>query len=65
MAKRKRIRERGKVRFSEYFKELKEGDKVAAGQGIALSGASEAPKPMIHFEVRQAGKSVYPMRYLK
>ena len=29
MAKRKRIRERGKVRFSEYFKELKEGDKVA------------------------------------
>ena len=29
MAGRKKIRERGKVRFSEYFKELKEGDKVA------------------------------------
>ncbi len=29
MGKRKKMRERGKVRFSEYFKELKEGDKVA------------------------------------
>ena len=29
MARRKKIRERGKVKFSEYFKELKEGDKVA------------------------------------
>ncbi len=27
--KRKRIKERGKIRFSEYFKELKTGDKVA------------------------------------
>ena len=29
MARRKSVRERGKLRFSEYFKVLKEGDKVA------------------------------------
>lgn len=29
MPNRKKIRERGKIRFSEYFKELKNGDKVA------------------------------------
>ena len=29
MAKRKSVRERGKIRFSEYFKTLNEGDRVA------------------------------------
>jgi len=29
MLKKKKIRERGKVRLSEYFKELKEGDRVS------------------------------------
>lgn len=29
MAKRKPVRERGKIRFSEYFKKLDNGDKVA------------------------------------
>ncbi|MFA6023124.1 MAG: 50S ribosomal protein L21e [Candidatus Pacearchaeota archaeon] len=29
MPNRKQISERGKIRFSEYFKELKTGDKVA------------------------------------
>ena len=29
MARRKNIHERGKIRFSEYFKELKKGDRVA------------------------------------
>lgn len=29
MAKRKPMRERGKVRFSEYFKKLEKGDRVA------------------------------------
>jgi large subunit ribosomal protein L21e len=29
MVRRKTVRERGKVRFSEYFKQLKDGDKVA------------------------------------
>ena len=32
MSKRKKVRERGKIRFSEYFKELKIGDKVAIKQ---------------------------------
>lgn len=29
MAKRKPVRERGKIRFSEYFKKLNKGDRVA------------------------------------
>ena len=29
MLKKKKIRTKGKVRFSEYFKKLKEGDRVA------------------------------------
>jgi ribosomal protein L21E len=29
MGKRKKMQERGKIRFSEYFKKLAEGDKVA------------------------------------
>jgi len=41
MAGRKKIRERGKVRFSEYFKELKEGDKVALKNGLKAYGVSE------------------------
>ena len=37
MTKRKPIHERGKIRFSEYFKKLKEGDKVAVKQERAVS----------------------------
>ncbi|MAG07303.1 50S ribosomal protein L21e [Candidatus Pacearchaeota archaeon] len=29
MGKRKKMRERGKIKFSEYFKKLNEGDRVA------------------------------------
>lgn len=29
MSRKKKIRERGKIKFSEYFKELKPGEKVA------------------------------------
>ena len=36
--KRKRIKERGKIRFSEYFKELKEGDKVALKREKSVMG---------------------------
>ncbi len=39
MAKRKHARERGKIRMSEYFKELKEGDRVAIVREL-----SEMPK---------------------
>lgn len=39
MAKKKNIKERGKIKFSEYFKELKKGDCVAVvkEQSIAAS----------------------------
>jgi len=36
MIKRKRLRTRGKIRFSDYFKEYKEGDKVAVIRELAL-----------------------------
>ncbi|MFA5020233.1 MAG: 50S ribosomal protein L21e [Candidatus Pacearchaeota archaeon] len=36
MGKRKKIKERGKIRFSEYFKELKIGDKVAIVRDKAI-----------------------------
>jgi len=39
MIKRKSIRERGKLRLSEYFKELKKGDRVAIVREL-----SENPK---------------------
>ena len=41
-----------------------EGDHVTQGQVIALSGDSEAAKPMLHFEVRKLGKTVDPLQYL-
>lgn len=43
---------------------VKEGSKVTAGQVIALSGDSEAPQAMLHFEVRQAGRPVNPLNFL-
>lgn len=42
MNKGKQIRERGKIRLSEYFKELKEGDVVAVVKEASLS--SNFPK---------------------
>ncbi len=42
MPNRKKIRERGKIRFSEYFKELNEGDKVSIVK--ERSEASSFPK---------------------
>jgi lipoprotein NlpD len=43
---------------------VSEGVTVTAGQVIALSGSSEASQPMLHFEVRQLGKTVDPIQYL-
>ncbi len=43
---------------------VQEGGLVTAGQVIALSGDSEATKPMLHFEVRQAGHPVNPAHFL-
>ncbi|PIN90293.1 50S ribosomal protein L21e [Candidatus Pacearchaeota archaeon CG10_big_fil_rev_8_21_14_0_10_35_13] len=44
MIKRKRIREKGKIRLSEYFKVLKEGETVAIVRELAER--SNVPKRM-------------------
>ncbi len=41
-----------------------EGEKVSAGQMIALMGEGPGRKPVLHFEIRQNGKPVDPLRYL-
>ncbi|HEU0277210.1 MAG TPA: peptidoglycan DD-metalloendopeptidase family protein [Rhodanobacteraceae bacterium] len=43
---------------------VSEGQHVAAGQEIALMGASGAPRVELHFEIRQDGKPVDPLNYL-
>ncbi|MFZ5955081.1 MAG: 50S ribosomal protein L21e [Nanoarchaeota archaeon] len=46
--KNKNIREKGKIRFSEYFKELKEGDRVAIVSESSIDSS---------FPIRIIGKS--------
>jgi len=36
MTKKKTLKERGKIRFSEYFKDIKQGDKVAVKREKAV-----------------------------
>ena len=43
---------------------VKEGQTVARGQKIAELGDTDADTPKLHFEIRQSGKPVDPMRYL-
>jgi lipoprotein NlpD len=43
---------------------VKEGDSVAAGQKIALMGDSDADRVKLHFEIRQYGKPLDPLKYL-
>ena len=43
---------------------VREGDRVKAGEAIAQMGEGPGKKPVLHFEVRQNGKPVDPMRYL-
>lgn len=43
---------------------VKEGDVVRAGQVIAEMGSSGTSRTQLHFEIRQNGKSVDPLRYL-
>lgn len=42
-----------------------EGDEVKAGQKIATMGDSESKRVMLHFEIREAGKSVNPLLFVK
>jgi lipoprotein NlpD len=43
---------------------VKEGDRVKGGQPIAEMGATNGAQPALHFEIRQGGKPVDPLRYL-
>jgi len=36
MLKKKRVREKGKIKFSEYFKKLKKGDRVAVKRELGI-----------------------------
>jgi len=44
--------------------QVTEGEKVSAGQTIALMGEGPGRRPVLHFEIRQNGKPVDPLRYL-
>ncbi len=43
---------------------VKEGQNVARGQKIGEVGETEADSPKLHFEIRQSGKPVDPLKYL-
>jgi lipoprotein NlpD len=43
---------------------VKDGQMVKAGQMIAEMGDTEAQRVMLHFEIRQAGKPVDPLKFL-
>ena len=43
---------------------VKEGDRVRPGQVIAEMGASGTDRDMLHFEIRERGKPVDPLRLL-
>jgi len=41
-----------------------EGDRVNSGQLIAKMGVGPGQRPLLHFEIRRAGKPVNPLRYM-
>nr|WP_255722110.1 peptidoglycan DD-metalloendopeptidase family protein [Ectothiorhodospira lacustris] len=43
---------------------VNEGATVSAGQQIALLGDTGTDRPMLHFEIREDGKPVDPLRYI-
>ena len=43
---------------------VKEGETVSAGQKIALMGDSDADRVKLHFEIRQYGRPLDPLKYL-
>lgn len=43
---------------------VNEGAEVSAGEQIARMGSTEAPRVMLHFEIRKNGQAVDPLMYL-
>jgi lipoprotein NlpD len=43
---------------------VKEGDKVVGGQKIATMGIGNSGQPVLHFEIREKGKSIDPLTRL-
>jgi lipoprotein NlpD len=43
---------------------VREGDRVVKGQEIGEVGDTDAPRPELHFEIREHGRPVNPMKYL-
>jgi lipoprotein NlpD len=43
---------------------VKEGEQVTGGQMIAELGSTGVSRPMLHFEIREAGQPVDPLHYL-
>ena len=44
MLKRKKIRDRGKIKLSEYFKKLKKGERVAVKRELGVKQGAGFPK---------------------
>lgn len=43
---------------------VKEGDRVTAGQAVAVVGSTGTDREKLHFEIRERGKPVDPLRFL-
>ncbi|MDI1300816.1 MAG: peptidoglycan DD-metalloendopeptidase family protein [bacterium] len=43
---------------------VKEGDRVTAGQTVAVMGSTGTDREKLHFEIRERGKPVDPLRFL-
>jgi ribosomal protein L21E len=64
MAKQKRLREKGKINLSRYFKEFKVGDRVALTNDLSVKGGS--PKQFLGRTgtIIKKDKNAYMVKFL-